>query len=472
MSFKNFISSAIITLIAAISFISGPGCANIIPPQGGPRDSLPPVLEKVNPADSSLNFTGNKITFTFDEFIEVQNISENLIFSPTPSINPYVEFKLKTVSVKLKDSLEANTTYTINFGNAIKDFTEGNPYKNFTYTFSTGSFIDSLELKGNVLLAETGKTDTTLIVMLHTNADDSAVIKERPRYFTKLDSKGNFHFKNLPSKTFYIYALKDDNNTKRYTSDKSLFAFNDKPVIVNGQTEPITLNAYAAKALETLPITNPGRASKPSGADADKRLKYETSLLSSKQDILSDFYFTFNNPLKFFDSSGIKLFTDSTYTEASSYRFSMESSNTKISLLHQWKQNTQYHIIINKNFAEDSLGKKLLKDDTLSFTTRGAADYGSLKLKLRNLELSKNPVLQIIQNGQIFKSFPMSSIDFSQELFLPGEYDLRILYDTNNNGIWDPGDFFEKHLQPEIAIPIDRKISIKVAWQNEFEIVL
>jgi len=143
MSFKYFISSVLIILAIAISLISSPGCANIIPPQGGPRDSLPPVLEKVSPADSTLNFTGNKITFTFDEFIEVQNISENLIFSPTPSVNPYVEYKLKTVSVKLKDSLEANTTYTINFGNAIKDFTEGNPYKNFTYTFSTGNFIDS-----------------------------------------------------------------------------------------------------------------------------------------------------------------------------------------------------------------------------------------------------------------------------------------------------------------------------------------
>ncbi len=472
MSFKYFISSVLIILAIAISLISSPGCANIIPPQGGPRDSLPPVLEKVSPADSTLNFTGNKITFTFDEFIEVQNISENLIFSPTPSVNPYVEYKLKTVSVKLKDSLEANTTYTINFGNAIKDFTEGNPYKNFTYTFSTGNFIDSLELKGNVLLAETGKIDTTLIVMLHTNSDDSAVIKERPRYFTKLDSKGNFHFKNLPRKTFYLYALKDDNNTKRYTSDKSLFAFADKPVVINEKTEPIILNAYTAKTAEALPANNPARVAKPSGTEADKRLKYQTNLIGGQQDLLSDFYFIFNDPLKFFDVEGLKLFTDSTYTPASTFRFLIDSSNTKISLLHQWKQNTQYHIILNKSFAEDSLGKKLLKDDTLNFTTKGATDYGSLKIKLRNLELSKNPVLQILQNSQLFKSFPMTSIDFSQEMFLPGEYELRILYDSNKNGIWDPGDFFNKHLQPELTKPIDRKISVKAAWQNEFEIIL
>ena len=129
-------------IISSIT-ISGPGCANIIPPQGGPRDSIPPVLLKASPVDSVKNFTGSKIIFSFDEFVEVQNIQENLIVSPLPKINPLVEYKLSTVTVKLKDSLEPNTTYILNFGNAIKDFTEGNALKDFIYTFSTGSSIDS-----------------------------------------------------------------------------------------------------------------------------------------------------------------------------------------------------------------------------------------------------------------------------------------------------------------------------------------
>ena len=191
MRYKNLISSVFILLLIAISVTSGPGCANIIPPQGGPKDSLPPVLIKATPGDSTRNFTGNKITFTFNEFIDVQGIQENLNVSPSPGINPKIDFKLNALSVKLVDSLESNTTYSINFGDAIKDFTEGNTLKGFTYTFSTGRYIDSLELKGKVILAETGKIDTTLIVLLHTSPADSAIIKERPRYVAKLDGTGS-----------------------------------------------------------------------------------------------------------------------------------------------------------------------------------------------------------------------------------------------------------------------------------------
>jgi hypothetical protein len=95
----------------------------------------------------------------------------------------------------------------------VKDLNEGNVLQNLVYTFSTGPYIDSLQLKGKVILAETGKIDTTLIVMLHTSANDSAVVKERPRYIAKLNGQGEFVFTNLPPKTFYIYTLKDNNGT-------------------------------------------------------------------------------------------------------------------------------------------------------------------------------------------------------------------------------------------------------------------
>ena len=302
MSYKSVISATALLIISLISIISGAGCANIIPPQGGPRDSIPPVLLKATPVDSTRNFTGNKIVFTFDEFVDVQAVQENLSVSPSPRINPSVDFKLNTVTVKLKDSLEANTTYSINFGDAIKDYTEGNPIKGFTYTFSTGKYIDSLELTGNVMLAETGKTDSTLIVMLHTSADDSVVVKDKPRYVAKLDSKGNFIFKNLPPKTFYLYALKDEGGTRRYFSDKQLFAFADKPVIVSGKTEPVTLYAYSVKPPPQQTAAQSGinignRNKKGEGMAADNRLKYLTNLNNNQQDLLANFTITFEQPL-------------------------------------------------------------------------------------------------------------------------------------------------------------------------------
>jgi hypothetical protein len=477
MSYRSLISSAALIIIIAISVISGPGCANIIPPQGGPRDTIPPVLLKATPGDSTRNFNGNKITFSFDEFVELQDVQGNINVSPSPTINPVVDYRLNTVTVKLKDTLESNTTYSINFGNAIKDFNEGNPLKGFTYTFSTGQYIDSLEITGKVILAENGKMDSTLIVMLHTSPNDSVVVKERPRYITKLDGNGNFIFKNLPPKTFYLYALKDDGGTRRYLENKQLFAFADKPVMVDGNTKPVILYAYSIKpstpSAGILPNINiGGNKNKVVGTKTDSRLKYQTSLSNNMQDLLTNFSMTFEVPLRSFDSSKIRLYTDSVFTLAKNYSFQKDSTNKKIQLTNTWVENTLYHIILDKDFAVDTTGKKLLKTDTISFKTKKLADYGSLQLKFKNLDLAKNPVLLFVTGETILKSVPLATATFSQTLFLPGEYEIRILYDDNKNGVWDPGQFFGKHKQPELVKPIDRKITVKPAWQNEIEITL
>src|SRR5690349_3991946 len=220
------IASPFLLIIALLpSTLVQTGCANIVPPMGGPRDSLPPQLVKINPRDSATNFTGKKIVIEFDEFVQIDNIQENLLVSPVPKINPIVESKLRTVTVTVKDTLQPNTTYSIDFGNAIKDINEGNILKNFTYVFATGKSLDSLKLTGKVFIAETGKTDSTLIVMLHTSQDDSAVIKEKPRYIARVDKDGNYAFSNLPSGSFALFALKDEGGQRRYLSNSQLFAF-------------------------------------------------------------------------------------------------------------------------------------------------------------------------------------------------------------------------------------------------------
>ena len=474
MHFKATIFFLAIFSVFIISITGNTGCANIIPPQGGPRDSIAPKLEKATPGDSSRNFNSKKITFIFDEFVDVQNVLENLIVSPTPKINPGVDYKLNTVTVKLKDTLEPNTTYSLNFGNAIKDINESNILKEFTYIFSTGQYIDSLKLNGKVILAETGKPDSTLIVMLHTSSDDSVVIKEKPRYIAKLDGQGKFIFNNLPPTTFYLYALKDDGGTHRYFNDKQLFAFAPRPVIVQLKTDSITLYAFAAKPALQQPAvttTNLVNRNKTGISNSDKRLKYQTNLINNiQQDLLSDFIMTFEQPLRLFDSSKIRLYTDSTFTPATAYRFIKDSSNRKLQLNYPWKENTKYHLILDKDFADDSSGKKLLKTDTLNFSTKKISDYAILKLKFSHLDISRNPVLLFVLNNNIVKSFPLSNADFSQSLFLPGEYELRILYDDNKNGKWDPGEFFGKHKQPEIVKPIERRINVKAGGENEFEI--
>jgi len=472
MNFRGTILLLSISVTIIIGLVSTPGCANIIPPMGGIKDTLPPVLEKANPKDSALNFTGNKITFVFDEYVELQDIQRNLVITPIPQNNPTVEFKLSTVTVKLKDSLESNTTYFINFGNAIQDITEKNVLKDFSYLFSTGKALDSLEFSGKVILAEDGKIDTNMTVMLHKSGKDSAVVTEKPRYVTKVNRKGEFTFHNLPSATYYIYAIKSEGNSYRYFG-KDLFAFADKPVTVQQKNEPVTLYAFTEKEeVKKKPATTtaPGRGRV--GAAADKRLKYQTTLREGKQDLLSNFNFKFETPLKFFDSTKISISTDTTYDPITEpFRWKKDSTNTTVELITEWKENTSYNIIFETDFAEDTLGHRILKKDTLSFQTREKKSYAELKLTFLKLELDKNPVLQFIQNNAVVHSHTFTSNQFTSSLFNPGEYELRILFDENKNGVWDTGDFFGKRKQPELVKPIEIKITVKANWENEIKII-
>ncbi|MCX8020461.1 MAG: Ig-like domain-containing protein [Chitinophagaceae bacterium] len=470
---RQFVVFFIIPLGAVIWLIlSGTGCANIIPPSGGPRDSLPPVLVKSSPADSAVSFSGNKIVLTFNEFVEVQNPRQAVIISPNPSQFPEITYRLNTVTIRFREPPEKPATYVIDFGDAIRDFTEGNILKNFSFVFSTGNYIDSLELKGKVILAETGKPDSTLIVMLHVNPDDSAVVKEKPRYVTKVDANGNFVFRNLPARPFYLYALKDEGGTRRYFSERQLFAFADKSVIPSAKPESVMLYAYAATpsapARQTLAFSSIlGRA-----GGGEKRLKFQTNLVGDRQDLLQDFILTFETPIKRFDSSRLLFFSDSTFLPVKNYQFRKDSAGKSLRIIHSWKENTLYHIILDREFAEDSLGRKLLKTDTLTFTTKKISDYGSLLLKLNKDKLPAQAVLILSKDGMIQKSYPIKGLEINEPLFPPGEYELLILQDKNENGRWDPGEFFGKRKQPEVVTPLGKKITVKPGMKHEYEVAL
>ena len=457
-----------------ISVISGSGCANIIPPEGGFKDSIPPLLLKASPPDSSSNFSEKKITLTFDEYIQLQNPNQELIISPVPKEEPAIESKLRTLTIRLKDSLEANTTYTLNFGNAVRDINEGNIARNFTYIFSTGHTFDSLTFSGKVILAVNGKVDTTLVVMLHKNGDDSAVVNEKPRYLTRLDSSGNFKFRNLPWGTFYIYALQDQGNSHRYQSEKQLFAFADSSVTLQNNNKPVLLYAYAEQSSSAARfLASPAcTQAKTSGNNSEKRLKFQTNVKEGKLDLFDSLTLNFEQPLKDLDTSLIHFSSDSSFTPITNYHLLTDTSQKKLTLLYNWKENTQYNLIIEKDFAQDTLGRALLKTDTLKFKTKKITDYGTVRIRFKNFDASVNPVLLFVQNDDVIKSFSLSGAELNQSIFPPGDYELRVLYDRNKNGKWDPGEFFGKHIQPELVKPIGRKVTIKPNWDNEFDIAL
>ena len=477
MKFIKKLPFALIGYLVFINLIGNAGCAVMVPPTGGPRDTLPPVLVNATPANLTKDFSGNRIVLNFNEYVDLDNVQQNLLISPVPKITPVVDRKLRTVSIKLKDTLLQNTTYFFDFGKAIKDVNEGNILKNFNYTFSTGPYIDSLELGGKVILAETGGKDSTLIVILHKNLEDSAVVNDRPRYVTHVDSAGSFMFHHLAPGTYNIFALKDEGGTKRYLSHSQLFAFDDHPIQIKPVNEPVTLYAYAEKELVKKPTTKTtSSAPKKEDKEKDKRLVVETNLSNGQLDLLDSFKMQFKTKLTSFDSTKVH-FKDGAFNDITAYQLLEDSTSKKFTLLTKWTPDSPYHLILEKDFGEDSVGRKLLKSDTISFRTKKESDYGEVRIRFRNLDMSKNPVLQFVQSDALKFSAPLTSNEFRRKLFTPGEYQLRILYDDNKNGVWDPGDFFEKHIQPEkvAKVPINNKkklFTVKANWENDLDITL
>lgn len=449
----------IVLLLSFIAALQGAtGCANIIPPQGGPRDSLPPVLVSAAPADSTVNFRGNRIVLNFDEFVDLQEVQGNLLFTPIFENTPIVEARLRTITIRLRDSLEANTTYTFDFGNALRDINEGNIARNFSYRLSTGPALDSLSLSGSVADAENGKIDTTLIVVLHRSQDDSAVFKSRPRYVSRVDRNGGFRFESLPADSFAIYAIGDAGILRRYTNPAQPFAFYNTAVR-SGQ-DSIRLFAYREPADNLPPRSQPA-----TNTAADRRLRFASS--GTQQDLLSDFTLTFERPLRSFDSSKLRLATDSSFNPAPPYRLVLDSTRKVLALKTQWVPDRQYHLILAQDFATDTLTRQLLKPDTVSFTTRRLAEYGSINLEIKGVDTTTNPVLQFVQSDKVVFSAPIRTGRFVQQLFLPGDYDLRLLNDRNGNGRWDAGKFFGVRRQPEIALPFTQKLTIRPDRENE-----
>lgn len=458
-------------LFCIVIYMSQTGCANIIPPGGGPRDSLPPVLISALPKDSSKNFTAHKIVLNFNEYVEVKEVSSNLIVSPLPKNTPTVEYKLKTVTIKLKDSLEPNTTYSLNFGNSIADVNEGNIFRNFTYVFSTGNTIDSSSLSGKILLAETGKADTTLVAALYNNIADTAVYKLKPKYIATIQRDGSFNFKYLAKGVYALYAIPND-FSKKYDDSTKLFAFADSLIVVeNKTTAPATLYAYQEFKREEKKTATTAKKTTTKKSDEKKYVTYTTSLEAFKQDILQNtLELHFTTPLSFFNAERVIL-TDTNYNKLPNYTLAKDTSNTKIILTTQWKENFAYKLIMYKDALKDSAGNGLAKNDTIKFFTKKETDYGSVKIRFNNLDTTKFPVLQIYKQTELIEAIKITQKEFSRKLFTPGDYELKILYDKNNNGIYDAGSF-KKKLQPEIIVPLDKKLSVRANWDNETEIFL
>ena len=456
-----------IYLILALSvlFVS---CGQQVAPTGGPKDSIPPKLVMAIPEVNAKNFKSDRIILYFDEYITLDNPFEKITYSPIPKINPNADGKLRTVTIKIKDTLEPNTTYSIDFGESIKDVNESNILKNFNYAFSTGEYIDSAFFTGQVFLAETGLIDSTMVAVLHNNLDDSAVANAKPRYFARLKGDGSFLFRNLKPGVYNLFAIRDQNGDRKYDQPSELIAFMENTIIVGIDTSSI-LYAFEAARIDS-PTTKKPSAKQAAKKTEDRRLRFSNNLEGGRQDLLSDLIFTSEHPLKTYDSTKIKL-TDFEFKNIPDFSISKDSTNKKITIKSTWKEGEKYNLIIEKDFASDTLDNAILKTDTLEFNAKKESDYGSVDLKVENLDSTLHPLIFLTKNSKPFLKQSLVKNRYRIKLFEPGDYEVKILFDLNNNGKWDTGDYWKK-IQPERVVARKKPISIRANWDNEILIDL
>ncbi|MGB5370359.1 MAG: Ig-like domain-containing protein [Flavobacteriaceae bacterium] len=229
MKYTKMLSRALAGLFLSFISLALLQCAKRGSPTGGPKDVQGPVLLKAEPENQTVNFEGNKIRLYFDEYIKLEKLQEQLIVSPPLKYLPQITPQggtAKVIEITLKDTLQENTTYTLNFGQSIVDNNEGNPNSFLTYVFSTGSYIDSLQLQGAVKDAFNKTPDDFISVMLYSidsTFNDSTVYRRPPNYITNtLDSAVIFSLKNIKEGNYALFAIKDvaKNNIFDQNTDK------------------------------------------------------------------------------------------------------------------------------------------------------------------------------------------------------------------------------------------------------------
>jgi hypothetical protein len=197
-------------LIALASIIAG--CAQILPLSGGEKDTEPPKILSAKPSNYSTNFNAKQIEFQFDEYVKLSKISQEFISSPPLKYRPEFIEKGKSVVMKISDTLQPNTTYNMNFGNGIVDFTEGNPLDSNLFVFSTGDALDSMDVIGQVIDAYTGKEVKDVTAILHKSMSDTALFTLRPDYIAKTQEDGTFQLGFLPISMFQLFVVEDKNS--------------------------------------------------------------------------------------------------------------------------------------------------------------------------------------------------------------------------------------------------------------------
>lgn len=430
---KSIIKNRLIklTTLALITLVVY-SCAITQAPGGGPKDTKPPMFTAADPANNSVNFSGKKITLTFSEYVKLKNLDKFLLISPPLNQLPDIREGGKTLTIRIKDTLRANTTYKFYMGDAIVDITEGNPLRNFSYAFSTGTVIDSLSLSGKVTNAFTLEPQKDLFVLLYSKTEDSVPYLERPVYVTRTYDNGNFVFTNLASGKYRLLALKDVNGDYVYSPGAEDIAFADS------LAEPEYSEISAPDSLGKVTLT--GGENRPVELMLFNEPDSTQRLLKGGMAGKNQFQFTYRYPLKNLD---IKPLNDDSTRNWCIKEFSAKNDTIRGWLIPPVTDTLRLRVVADNNrvdtliFAteikskENTRNKNVPERSNLTFT---ASTSGS-----RYLELNRPFIFTA--------SMPVASLDSSM---------IRIINTTSHDTL--------KPLLVQALDSIGRKTMIKHAW--------
>jgi hypothetical protein len=518
-----------LSFIVVILFLTA--CAKRGTITGGSKDTLAPVLKGSFPKNGSVNFQGKEIKLVFDEYVKLKNINKQLIVSPPMKTPPEI-FPLsasKTITVKIKDTLQQNTTYSLNFGQSIEDNNEGNPYSQFKYVFSTGSYIDSLKLNVKIKDALEKKVDNFVSVMLYEvneKFNDSTIYKESPRYITNtLDSLKLVTIENIKAGKYQLVALKDNGKNNKFDPKVDKIGF-FKDFITIPDNDIYELELFKEKL--------PFKALKPIQASGNKIIiptegdskNVKITIKNGKEDISNiitqfpkkdslqiwyksakvdsllvsiekeKFKKEFWTKIKEQKKDTLRFTADFSGNLPLRERFGLNSS-TPISKFDQSKLNIRNKdsVAIDFTIDYDDYNQKIYVDfkkeptekytitalpnafvdffdnvnDTLiyRFNTKSTSDYGNLRLHLENAK--RFPIIvELTDKAGKVKATAYTEKETVVDLMNiePMLYTIRIIYDDNKNKVWDTGNYLEKR-QSEEVIYFPKDIDVRANWDVE-----